>query len=139
MLSVPGAKAVRGYSMFGDSFVYVLFDDGADLYWARSRVLEYLNQVQSRLPPQAKASLGPDAIETKHITVEIGSIWHDCRGGFDERWGLRRRNFDREQIICFRDYANSRTASLENGDFLVDCGFAAQTWRVNQHWRPAPH
>ena len=61
MLSVPGAKTVRGYSFFGDSFVYILFDDGTDPYWARSRVLEYLNQVQSRLPPQAKASLGPDA------------------------------------------------------------------------------
>jgi Cu(I)/Ag(I) efflux system membrane protein CusA/SilA len=61
MLSVPGAKTVRGYSFFGDSFVYVLFEDGTDLYWARSRVLEYLNQVQSRLPASAKASLGPDA------------------------------------------------------------------------------
>src|SRR5467141_3235136 len=61
MLSVPGAKTVRGYSFFGDSFVYILFDDGTDPYWARSRVLEYLNQVQSRLPPQAKTSLGPDA------------------------------------------------------------------------------
>src|SRR5260370_6256067 len=61
MLSVPGAKTVRGYSFFGDSFVYVLFEDGTDPYWARSRVLEYLNQVQSRLPPQAKTSLGPDA------------------------------------------------------------------------------
>ncbi|MGE3433526.1 MAG: efflux RND transporter permease subunit [Ramlibacter sp.] len=61
MLSVPGAKTVRGYSFFGDSFVYVLFDDGTDLYWARSRVLEYLNQVQSRLPAGAKATLGPDA------------------------------------------------------------------------------
>ncbi len=61
MLSVPGAKAVRGFSFFGDSFVYVLFDDGTDLYWARSRVLEYLNQVQTRLPGAAKASLGPDA------------------------------------------------------------------------------
>lgn len=61
MLSVPGAKTVRGYSFFGDSFVYVLFDDGTDPYWARSRVLEYLNQVQSRLPIQARASLGPDA------------------------------------------------------------------------------
>ena len=61
MLSVPGAKTVRGFSFFGDSFVYVLFEDGTDLYWARSRVLEYLNQVQSRLPPSAKASLGPDA------------------------------------------------------------------------------
>ena len=50
MMSVPGAKTVRGYSMFGDSFVYVLFEDGIDPYWARSRVLEYLNQVQSRLP-----------------------------------------------------------------------------------------
>ena len=61
MLSVPGAKTVRGFSFFGDSFVYVIFDDGTDLYWARSRVLEYLNQVQSRLPASAKTSLGPDA------------------------------------------------------------------------------
>jgi Cu(I)/Ag(I) efflux system membrane protein CusA/SilA len=61
MLSVPGAKTVRGYSFFGDSFVYILFDDGTDLYWARSRVLEYLNQVQARLPANAKAQLGPDA------------------------------------------------------------------------------
>jgi Cu(I)/Ag(I) efflux system membrane protein CusA/SilA len=61
MLSVPGAKTVRGFSFFGDSFVYVLFDDGTDMYWARSRVLEYLNQVQSRLPAGARTSLGPDA------------------------------------------------------------------------------
>src|SRR5918999_2345892 len=61
MLSVPGAKTVRGYSMFGDSFVYVLFEDGTDQYWARSRVLEYLNQVQGRLPAEAKPALGPDA------------------------------------------------------------------------------
>ncbi len=61
MLSVPGAKTVRGYSFFGDSFVYVLFEDGTDLYWARSRVLEYLSQMQARLPASAKASLGPDA------------------------------------------------------------------------------
>ncbi|PQO98123.1 CusA/CzcA family heavy metal efflux RND transporter [Massilia phosphatilytica] len=61
MLSVPGARSVRGYSFFGDSFVYILFEDGTDPYWARSRVLEYLNQTQARLPPQAKPSLGPDA------------------------------------------------------------------------------
>ena len=62
MLSVPGAKTVRGYSFFGDSFVYVLFEDGTDLYWARSRVLEYLNQVQARLPAQAQGRRsGPDA------------------------------------------------------------------------------
>jgi Cu(I)/Ag(I) efflux system membrane protein CusA/SilA len=61
MLSVPGAKTVRGVSFFGDSFVYVLFADGTDLYWARSRVLEYLNQVQDRLPAAARTALGPDA------------------------------------------------------------------------------
>ena len=61
MLSVPHVKTVRGYSFFGDSFVYVLFDDNVDLYWARSRVLEYLSQVASRLPAGAKPSLGPDA------------------------------------------------------------------------------
>ena len=61
MLSVPGARVVRGYSFVGDSFVYVLFEDGTDLYWARSRVLEYLSQVQGRLPAGATASLGPDA------------------------------------------------------------------------------
>jgi len=61
MLSVPGARTVRGFSFFGDSFVYVLFEDGTDLYWARSRVLESLNQVQGRLPAGAKPALGPDA------------------------------------------------------------------------------
>ena len=61
MLSVPGAKTVRGYSFFGDSFVYVLFDDKTDPYWARSRVGESLNQVQGRLPAGAVAALGPDA------------------------------------------------------------------------------
>ena len=61
MLSVPGARTVRGFSFFGDSFIYVLFEDGTDLYWARSRVLEYWSQVQSRLPTSAKTALGPDA------------------------------------------------------------------------------
>ncbi len=61
MLSVPGAKVVRGYSFFGDSFVYVLFEDGTDLYWARSRVLEYLSQIGPRLPRGALPALGPDA------------------------------------------------------------------------------
>ncbi|MFO1259084.1 MAG: efflux RND transporter permease subunit [Gammaproteobacteria bacterium] len=61
MLSVPGAVTVRGESSFGDSFVYVIFKDGTDLYWARSRVLEYLNQASNKLPASARASLGPDA------------------------------------------------------------------------------
>ncbi len=61
MLSVPGAVTVRGYSFFGDSYVYVIFDEDTDLYWARSRVLEYLSQVSGSLPDNAKPQLGPDA------------------------------------------------------------------------------
>ncbi len=61
MLSVPGAVTVRGYSFFGDSYVYVIFDESTDIYWARSRVLEYLSQVTSILPANAKSQLGPDA------------------------------------------------------------------------------
>ncbi|MGA9574579.1 MAG: CusA/CzcA family heavy metal efflux RND transporter, partial [Lysobacterales bacterium] len=61
MLAVPGATTVRGYSFFGDSFVYIIFKDGTDLYWARSRVLEYLNQVSGDLPAEARPGLGPDA------------------------------------------------------------------------------
>ena len=61
MLSVPKAVTVRGYSFFGDSYVYIIFEDGTDLYWARSRVLEYLSQVAGQLPDNAKPALGPDA------------------------------------------------------------------------------
>ncbi len=61
MLAVPGSKVVRGYSFFGFSFVYILFEDGTDLYWARSRVLEYLNYAAKRLPPGVTPTLGPDA------------------------------------------------------------------------------
>ena len=61
MLSVPGAKTVRGFSFFGDSYVYIIFDDSTDLYWARSRVLEYLSQVVPNLPENARPQLGPDA------------------------------------------------------------------------------
>ena len=61
MLAVPGAKVVRGYSFFGFSFVYIIFEDGTDMYWARSRVLEYINYVSGRLPPGVSPSLGPDA------------------------------------------------------------------------------
>ena len=61
MMSVPGATTVRGYSFFGDSYVYVIFDDDTDMYWARSRVLEYLSQIAPQLPEQATPQLGPDA------------------------------------------------------------------------------
>jgi Cu(I)/Ag(I) efflux system membrane protein CusA/SilA len=85
MLAVPFAKVVRGYSFFGLSFVYVIFEDGTDLYWARSRVLEYLNYVSKRLPPGVTPSLGPDATgvgwvyeyvlkSDKHNLAELRSI-----------------------------------------------------------------
>ena len=61
MLSVPKSKVVRGFSFFGASFVYVIFDDGTDIYWARSRVLEYLNAAAGRLPEGVTPTLGPDA------------------------------------------------------------------------------
>ncbi len=61
MLAVPKAKVVRGYSFFGLSFVYIIFADGTDMYWARSRVLEYLNYASNRLPQGVNPSLGPDA------------------------------------------------------------------------------
>ena len=85
MLSVPGAKTVRGYSFFGDSFVYVLFEDGTDLYWARSRVLEYLNQVQARLPataqdrrsaPTRPASAG--STSTRWSIAAARTTWRSC-------------------------------------------------------------
>ncbi|MFO1015286.1 MAG: efflux RND transporter permease subunit [Caulobacteraceae bacterium] len=93
MLSVPGAKSVRGYSFFGDSFVYVIFEDGTDLYWARSRVLEYLNQVQGRMPEGVRPSLGPDATGVGWI-YEYALV--DRTGGHDlsqlralQDWSLR--------------------------------------------------
>ncbi|HEU4586262.1 MAG TPA: efflux RND transporter permease subunit, partial [Gemmatimonadaceae bacterium] len=61
MLKVPGARTVRGYSFFGISFVYVIFEDGTDLYWARSRVLEYLSGLKGKLPASVSPTLGPDA------------------------------------------------------------------------------
>lgn len=88
MLAVPYAKVVRGYSMFGSSFVYVIFEDGTDLYWARSRVLEQLNTVASRLPQGVAPQLGPDATGVGWVFQYIlttgpycpehpGGLWHD--------------------------------------------------------------
>src|SRR5690606_11794926 len=61
LLSVPGSTAVRGFSMFGESFIYIIFKDGTDPYWARTRVLEYLSQMAGKLPPGVTPLLGPDA------------------------------------------------------------------------------
>src|SRR3954471_20444432 len=61
LLAAPHVEEVRGQSMFGMSFIYVIFEEGTDVYWARSRVLEYLNSIRNRLPPEANTRLGPDA------------------------------------------------------------------------------
>jgi Cu(I)/Ag(I) efflux system membrane protein CusA/SilA len=93
MLKVPGARTVRGYSFFGTSFVYVIFDDGTDLYWARSRVLEYLSAIRGRLPDQAQPSLGPDATGLgwvyQYALVDTTGTWSlaDLRSYQD--WYLR--------------------------------------------------
>ena len=80
MLSVPFAKVVRGYSFFGFSFVYIIFEDGTDLYWARSRVLEYLNFVAGRLPSGITPSLGPDATGVGWV---YQYVLKDTSGKFD--------------------------------------------------------
>ncbi|MEO8271205.1 MAG: efflux RND transporter permease subunit, partial [Aureliella sp.] len=94
MLAVPGSKVVRGYSMFGTSFVYVIFDDGTDMYWARSRVLEQLNFVSGLLPDSVSPQLGPDATgvgwvyEYALVTGEYcedhpNGLWHDAT---EDQW-----------------------------------------------------
>lgn len=80
MLAVPKTKVVRGYSFFGISFVYIIFEDGTDIYWARTRVLEYLNYVRSRLPSGVAPALGPDATGVGWI-YEYALI--DKHGGHD--------------------------------------------------------
>ena len=81
MLAVPGAMAVRGYSYFGDSYIYVIFEDGTDLYWARSRVLEYLSQISAQLPDGVQPTLGPDATGVgwvyQYALVDRSGA-HDC-------------------------------------------------------------
>src|SRR4051795_11384731 len=94
MLSVPGATVARGYSMFETSFVYVLFDDKTDIYWARSRVLEYLNFARDRLPKGVEPKLGPDATGVGWVYQYVlfpgyyspdhrAGLWHDGR---EDKW-----------------------------------------------------
>ncbi len=103
MLAVPYAKVVRGYSFFGFSFVYIIFEDGTDLYWARSRVLEYLNYVANRLPPGVTPQLGPDATGVGWVyeySVRNGyycpdhaeGIWADPRGAVESDEATERRS-----------------------------------------------
>src|SRR5437660_5626658 len=94
MMGIPRAKVVRGYSMFETSMVYIIFEDGTDLYWARSRVLEYLNFVKNRLPAGVEPKLGPDATGVGWVYQYVLSpgfycpdhpqgIWHDEK---NDRW-----------------------------------------------------
>jgi len=89
MLSVPFAKAVRGYSFFGYSFVYIIFEDGTDMYWARSRVLEYLNYVSGRLPTDVTPTLGPDA-------TGVGWVYEYVLDGGDD--------YDLQQLRSIQDW-----------------------------------
>ena len=89
MLAVPFAKVVRGYSFFGLSFVYIIFEDGTDLYWARSRVLEYLNYVSKRLPPGVTPTLGPDA-------TGVGWVYEYVLDGGDK--------YDLQQLRSIQDW-----------------------------------
>jgi len=99
MLSVPYAKVVRGYSFFNFSFVYVLFEDGTDLYWARTRVLEYLSQIRGQLPPAVNPALGPDATALGQIfwyTLEGRDPQGRAVGGWDPEQDC---GFESDEII----------------------------------------
>ncbi len=137
MLAVPYAKVVRGYSMFGSSFVYIIFEDGTDMYWARSRVLEQLNTVASRLPEGTAPQLGPDATGVGWIYQYIlttgpycpehpDGLWHDPDPGSDQWYAtpddapeetrdrlVRHRIFP-EPVVAYVDReANKRYDSLD--------------------------
>jgi Cu(I)/Ag(I) efflux system membrane protein CusA/SilA len=137
MLAVPYAKVVRGYSMFGTSFVYIIFEDGTDLYWARSRVLEQLNTVASRLPEGAAPQLGPDATGVGWIFQYVlttgpycpehpDGLWHDPES---DQWYPSRedapvdravrdrlehqRIFEAPEVVYLDREANARYDSLD--------------------------
>ncbi|MEC4727942.1 CusA/CzcA family heavy metal efflux RND transporter [Shewanella sp. D64] len=117
MLAVPGAKTVRGYSFFGDSYVYVIFEDGTDIYWARSRVLEYLSQVSSRLPQGVQPSLGPDA-------SGVGWI-------FEYALVDRSGNLDLSQLKSLQDwYLKLELQSVAGVSEVATVGGMEQTYQI---------
>jgi Cu(I)/Ag(I) efflux system membrane protein CusA/SilA len=144
MLSVPRATAVRGYSMFGLSFVYVLFEDGTDIYWARSRVLEYLNFARDRLPKGVEPKLGPDATGVGWVYQYVlypgyyspdhpKGLWHDA--GHD-RWyaAPERAPADvRPQLVKVRAWDKSGTDPL-TGTALVSANQDLAQLRSLQDW-----
>jgi Cu(I)/Ag(I) efflux system membrane protein CusA/SilA len=144
MLSVPRATAVRGYSMFGLSFVYVLFEDGTDIYWARSRVLEYLNFARDRLPKGVEPKLGPDATGVGWVYQYVlypgyyspdhpKGLWHDAS---HDRWyaAPERAPADvRPQLVKVRAWDKSGTDPL-TGTALVSANQDLAQLRSLQDW-----
>src|SRR5438093_11182731 len=129
MLSVPGATVVRGCSMFGLSFVYVLFEDGTDIYWARSRVLEYLNFARDRLPKGVQPKLGPDATGVGWVYQYVlypgyyspdhpDGLWHDAEEG---RWYARAADAPearRNRLVKARAWETSGKDPLTGSELL---------------------
>ena len=142
MLKVPGARTVRGYSFFGVSFVYVIFEDGTDLYWARSRVLEYLNGIAGRLPASVTPSLGPDAtglgwiyqyaLEDRSGRMDLAQLrslqdWHlryaltavpgvsevASVGGFEKQYQV---DLDPSKLLAYRIPVTQVMAAIQNAN-----------------------
>lgn len=144
MLSVPGSTVVRGYSMFELSFVYVLFEDGTDIYWARSRVLEYLNFARDRLPKDVEPKLGPDATGVGWVYQYVlypgyyspshpMGLWHDRE---QDRWYAQ--PFDapearREKLARVRAFEQQGTCPL-TGESLAPANQDLAQLRSLQDW-----
>jgi copper/silver efflux system protein len=156
MLSVPGAKAVRGYSFFGFSFVYIIFEDGTDMYWARSRVLEYLNYAAGQLPRDVTPVLGPDATgvgwvysyaltSDRHDLQELRSIqdWFlryelaaldgvsevASLGGFVKQYQVV---VDPNKLLAYDLPISDLIMAIERSN--VDVGAAPLRWRKPSSW-----
>jgi len=144
MLAVPGATVVRGFSMFEISFVYVLFEDGTDIYWARSRVLEYLNFARDRLPPEVEPKLGPDATGVGWVYQYVvypgyycaehpNGLWHDVE---EARWYAGRDDAPherREHLLRIRAFDEPGECPL-TGDPLVSANLDLAQLRTLQDW-----
>jgi Cu(I)/Ag(I) efflux system membrane protein CusA/SilA len=116
MLAVPYAKVVRGYSFFGLSLVYIIFEDGTDLYWARSRVLEYLNFAASRLPQNVTPQLGPDA-------TGVGWVYEYVLDGGDK--------YDLQQLRSIQDwYLRYELASVPGVSEVASIGGFVKQYQV---------
>ncbi len=145
MLSVPSAKVVRGYSFFGFSFVYIIFEDGTDIYWARSRVLEYLNFVADRLPPDVRPRLGPDATGVGWVyEYSLFSGWYcsDHQAGLYRQPGTSTRWYAspqeaseaiRKRLIRVRAFAEPGHCPVD-GKALVKAQHDLAALRSIQDW-----